>query len=66
MLINLNDKYYGEVVYRMSYGNIKGKSFKWLFIDSELLSYYADQHGFRCEKIADGTHFDYLARLVRK
>ena len=65
MLINLNDKYYGEVVYRMSYGNIKGKSFKWLFIDSELLSYYAEQHGFRCEKIADGTHFDYLARLVK-
>jgi hypothetical protein len=49
----------------MSYGNIKGKSFKWLFIDSELLSYYAEQHGFRCEKIADGTHFDYLARLVK-
>src|SRR5690554_1963763 len=65
MLVNLNGRYYGEVEYRMSYGDYKGKRFKWLFIDDELMARYAEKHGFRFEKIADGPHFDYLARLVK-
>ena len=66
MLINLNDRYYGEVEDRMSYGDIKGRNFKWLFIDEELMAYYADINGFKFEKIADGPHYDYLARLTIK
>jgi SAM-dependent methyltransferase len=66
MLINLNDSYYGEITYRMTYKNIKGKSFKWLFIDDELLKFYAEQNGFKMEKIADGHHYDYLAKLTLK
>lgn len=65
MLVNLNGRYYGEVEYRMSYGDYKGKRFKWLFIDDELMARYAEKNGFRFEKIADGPHFDYLARLVK-
>ena len=66
LLINLNDNYYGEIIYRMSYKNIKGKSFKWLFIDDELLKFYANKNGFNMEKIADGSHYDYLAKLSLK
>jgi len=64
LLINLNDKYYGEISYRMNYKDIKGKSFKWLFIDDESLKFYANKNGFKVEKIADGMHYDYLAKLT--
>lgn len=66
ILINLNDSYYGEITYRMNYKNMKGKSFKWLFIDDQLLRFYAEQNGFKMEKIADGLHYDYLAKLSLK
>lgn len=64
ILINLNDRYYGEVEYRMSYAGQKGRRFSWLFIDDQLLAHYAQQNGFRFERIAEGDHYDYLARLV--
>ena len=63
ILINLNDKYYGEVEYRMRYKQQKGRRFPWLFIDDQLLSYYAEKNGFTFERIAEGEHYDYLARL---
>jgi len=66
LLINLNDSYYGEISYRMKYKDVQGKSFKWLFIDDELLKYYAEKNGFAMEKIADGHHYDYLAKLTVK
>ncbi|WP_010663500.1 class I SAM-dependent methyltransferase [Marinilabilia salmonicolor] len=64
ILINLNDSYYGEVEYRMSYKGRKGRRFPWLFIDDQLLQYHAEKNGFRFERIAEGEHFDYLARLT--
>ncbi|TLX74154.1 class I SAM-dependent methyltransferase [Labilibacter sediminis] len=66
MLINLNDSYYGEITYRMNYNGVKGSAFKWLFIDDELLRFYAEQNGFNMEKVADGSHYDYLAKLTLK
>lgn len=66
ILINLNDKYYGEVEYRMSYKNQKGRRFPWLFIDDQLLEYHANQNGFDFERVAEGDHFDYLARITLK
>lgn len=66
LLINLNAEYYGEISYAMSYKDIKGKSFKWLFIDDELLKYYAEQNGLKMEKVADGHHYDYLSKLTVK
>ncbi|MGQ1891578.1 class I SAM-dependent methyltransferase [Thermophagus sp. OGC60D27] len=64
LLIQLNNKYYGEVEYRMSYKGEKGRRFPWLFIDDQLLDYYAQKHGFRMERLEEGNHFDYLARLT--
>ncbi len=66
ILINLNDKYYGEVEYRMSYKGLKGRRFPWLFIDDQLLEYHAHKNGFSFERLAEGEHFDYLARLTVK
>ncbi len=64
ILINLNNSYYGEVEYRMSYKGCKGRRFPWLFIDDQLLQYHAEKNGFRFERIAEGEHYDYLARLT--
>lgn len=66
LLIDLNSDYYGEISYKMKYKNIQGNAFKWLFIDQELLAFYAEENGFKMEKIADGQHYDYLAKLTLK
>ena len=57
--------YYGELTYRMQYKDIKGEPFPWLFIDPETLREHASAHGFDCEILAMGEHYDYLARLTR-
>lgn len=63
-LININDSYYGEVEYQMVYEAVKGPKFDWLFLDFDLLSHYAEAHGMTATKIADGSHYDYLAKLT--
>jgi len=59
-----NNNYYGEVVFQMGYKGIKGKSFKWLYLDFDTLKKYANIHGFHCKLVSDGEHFDYLAKLT--
>ncbi len=63
--INLNGNYYGEVDFQMAYKNIKGEPFDWLYIDYPLLKSIAGGEGLLCEKLMDGEHYDYLARLVK-
>lgn len=63
--INLNDGYYGEMIYQMQYKRIKGDTFPWLYIDFATLQYYAEEHGFTAELIEEGEHYDYLARIVK-
>lgn len=62
-LIDVAGDYYGIVDFRMQYKQVKGKTFDWLYIDFETLSYYAEQYGFRAELVCQGEHYDYLARL---
>ena len=77
--INLNDAYYGEVDYQMTYDGIslkdtnenkqkaiavKGDSFDWLYIDFPLLQSIAKSCGLHCELVAKGEHYDYLARFT--
>ena len=57
--------YYGELTYQMQYKGVKGEPFPWLFIDPETLREQAAAHGFDCDIIARGEHYDYLARLTR-
>lgn len=58
--------YYGELTYQMQYKGIKGEPFPWLFIDPQTLDNQARAHGFACEIVARGSHYDYLARITRR
>ena len=62
--IDLAGEYYGQVDYQMAYKDVEGEPFDWLYVDFETLSYYAEQSGFMCELIAEGEHYDYLAKLT--
>lgn len=64
--IDLADEYYGLVDYQMVYKNVTGKPFDWLYVDFETLAYYAEESGFKAEIIAEGEHYDYLAKLSKK
>lgn len=59
------EKYYGEMEYQMQYKDIKGAPFPWLYIDFESLANIASEYGFKAEVIAEGEHYDYLARITR-
>ncbi|AFT67653.1 MAG: hypothetical protein ACJA2Y_001595 [Cycloclasticus pugetii] len=63
-LIDLNDKYHGEVEFNLSYKDITGKPFNWLYVAEELLQDAADRNGFSCEIVQQGPHYDYLAKLT--
>ncbi|MFR9603310.1 MAG: methyltransferase domain-containing protein [Rikenellaceae bacterium] len=64
--IDLMGDYYGEVDFQMCYGDIKGESFDWLYIDPQTLDYHAQANGFECEILRRGGHYDYLAKLTPK
>lgn len=59
------EKYYGELEYQMQYGNIKGESFPWLYIDFETLADIANANGFVAELVMSGEHYDFLAKITR-
>lgn len=63
--IDPEDDYYGEVDFSMKYKNVKGDSFDWLYIDYQTLSLHAAQNGFKAEKIAEGEHYEYLAKISK-
>lgn len=63
--INLNAAYYGEVDYQMVYKDVKGDSFDWLYVDFPLLKSIAESCGLHGELIAEGEHYDYLARFFK-
>ena len=61
--IDLNGPYYGEVDYQMAYKGILGEPFDWLYVDYPLLQSIAENCGLRCQLIAKGQHYDYLAQI---
>ena len=63
--VDLDGAYYGEVDYQMTYRNNIGKSFDWLYADSVVLAECCRQCGLKCEILAQGNHYDYLARIVQ-
>ena len=64
LMIDLADDYYGLLDYRMEYKDIEGEPFDWLYVDFETLSFYAEENGFTAELVAEGEHYDYLAKLT--
>ena len=61
--IDLNTNYPGELDYYLSYKGEKEAPMKWLYLDFETLKLASFSVGLKCEKLMDGLHFDYLARL---
>lgn len=57
--------YYGELHYSLSYKGETSPGFDWLYLDFDSLSLAAAKNGFTCEKIQEGDHYDYLAKLTR-
>jgi len=64
--IDPSGPYYGEIDYQMVYQGVKGDKFDWLYIDYNTLEMLAALNGFRCEKVMEGDHYDYLAKLTVK
>ncbi len=56
-------KYYGELTYQFAYKTETSAPFPWLFIDYSRLHKIALECGWQCEKVCEGEHHDYLARL---
>ncbi|WP_282040624.1 class I SAM-dependent methyltransferase [Winogradskyella flava] len=61
--LDINANYYGELDYYLSYKGEEEVPIKWLYLDFETLKTACRTVGLHCEKITDGEHFDYLARL---
>jgi len=55
--------YYGELKFTMCYKGKKTLSFDWLYLDFNTLKNAAFANGFNCELIAEGDHYDFLAKL---
>jgi len=61
--INAHSDYYGELDYFLSYQGLEETPFKMLYLDFETLETACEKVGLKCDKILEGEHYDYLARL---
>lgn len=57
--------YYGEIYFQMQYKETMGDMFSWLYIDAETLRQVAQENGYNAEVVAEGEHYDYLARITK-
>ena len=57
--------YYGELSFRMQYKETVGEAFDWLYIDADTLRQKAEENGYNVEVVAEGEHYDYLARITK-
>ena len=64
--VDTSQGYYGELTYRLSYKGETSKDFPWLYLDFDSLYLAAAKNGFECEKVFEGDHYDYLAKLTLK
>jgi len=62
ILLDLSGSYFGELNYKISYKN-EYQEFKWLFLDKDALSYYAEQAQFKIEFISEDEDGTFLAKL---
>ena len=50
----------------MRYKDIIGEPFDWLYIDADTLREKAGISGYDVEVVAEGEHYDYLAKIAKK
>ena len=58
--------YYGEHSFRMQYKDTIGEPFDWLYIDADTLKEKAAKNGYVVQVVAEGEHYDYLARITKR
>ena len=58
--------YYGELSFRMRYKDTIGEPFPWIYVDADTLRRKAEENGYQVDMVAEGKHYDYLARITRK
>ncbi|MBR3456115.1 MAG: class I SAM-dependent methyltransferase [Bacteroidaceae bacterium] len=58
--------YFGEQSFQMRYKDTIGEPFDWLYIDPDTLRQKAESNGYAVEVVAEGEHYDYLARITRR
>jgi SAM-dependent methyltransferase len=58
--------YYGEHCFRMQYKDTIGEPFDWLYVDADTLKEQAAKNGYAVEVVAEGDHYDYLARITKR
>ena len=59
-------EYYGEHSFQMQYKDTIGEPFDWLYIDVETLKEKAAINGYAVKVVAEGKHYDYLARITKR
>jgi len=64
-LIPLEETYYGEVDFQVAFEHYISDSFSWVYVDFETLAEAATTAGFTCELVAEGEHYDFLARIQK-
>ena len=52
--------------FQMQYKDTIGEPFDWLYIDANTLKEKAAKNGYVVEVVAEGEHYDYLARIAKK
>lgn len=62
--IPTENKYYGEIIFNISYKGQKEEPLDWLYLDYNTLQNAAFANGLKPELIIEGEHYDYLARLT--
>ncbi len=56
-------EYYGEVLFQVGYKALRSEPFPWLYVDWETMAKTAAKHGFKCDLVRKGDHYDYLGKL---
>ena len=66
-VIDISDEmdYYGELSFRMQYKDTIGEPFDWIYIDADTLKEKAAENSYAVEVVAEGEHYDYLARITK-
>lgn len=58
--------YYGEHRFQMRYKETIGEPFDWLYLDADTLKEEAGRNGYAVEVVAEGNHYDFLARITKE
>lgn len=62
--IDLEEPYYGELQYSISYKGETSAEFNWLYLDFNTLELAAAKNNFSCNLVKEGEHHDFLAQLI--